>query len=283
MKVKESFWHEAAKADKNDRPNRANDATRQHQSTIEQSNAANKSRQSDSALKEETKFSSFLESPAKLQKPNQRQEDSGEQRGEDRKKDKKHVGKEKDSSEIGAASEDKTERYESSGGQAGGGQSGFGTGAQIGQLNLSENFAARSILHIADLERLVSTVRSQINLGGRREIVLQLKRSVLDGLQVKISTDEAARVTVEFLAANESVRSQINSHSEELAGILRGRGINLGSLSAALDTNRENQNSSDEKSETVNLGSTTRGDNLNTDENTFGQLPERADGKTYQA
>jgi hypothetical protein len=283
MKVKESFWHEAAKADKNDKANWSNDdaAARRRQTASEQTNAANKSRAGESPVKDETKFSNLLESPAKLQKPNQRQEESGEQHRDDQKKEKKHVDKEKDSTRLDAASDGKTEKYESStGGQTGGGQSGFGTGANVGQLNLSENFAARSILHIADLERLVSTVRSQINLGGRREIVLQLKRSVLDGLQVKITTDSAARVAVEFLAANETVRAQIAGHSQELAEILRGRGINLGSLTASLDANGENQNSSDAESDSLKVNSTASGDDLST-ENTF-DAPLAGD-KIYQA
>jgi len=282
MKVKESYWHEAAKADKNDKANWTNDdaAARRRQTAGEQTNAANKARSGDSTVKDETKFSSLLESPAKLQKPNQRQEESGDQRRDDQKKEKKHVDKEKDSTRLDAASDGKTEKYESSGGQTGGGQSGFGTGANVGQLNLSENFAARSILHIADLERLVSTVRTQINAGGRREIVLQLKRSVLDGLQVKITTDSAARVAVEFIAANETARAQIAGHSQELAEILRGRGINLGSLTASLDTNRENQHSSDAESDSLKVNSTASGDDLST-ENTF-DAPLAGD-KIYQA
>lgn len=279
MKVKESYWHEAAKADKNDNANRSSETSaRRNKTTTEQANEANKSRLSDSTVKEETKFSNFLESPAKMQKPNQRQEDSSDQRRDDQKKEKKDIGK--DSSEMSAASDGKTEKYESSGGQAGGGQSGFGTGTSVGQLNISENFAARSILHIADLERLVSTVRSQIGLGGRREIVLQLKRSVLEGLQVKITTDEAARVAVEFLAADESVRSKIAGHSQELAEILRGRGINLSSLTASLDKNKDEQSSSGGQGDSLQVSSAAGGDDLS-EENTFDAPP--VDDRIYQA
>jgi len=71
---------------------------------------------------------------------------------------------------------------------------------------------------------------------------LQLKRSVLEGLQVKILTDPAARVQIEFLAANEKVRSQIESHSQELAEILRGRGINLGMLKTTVESSGGQQN-----------------------------------------
>lgn len=287
MKVRESHWREAAKDDKNDKPNRTNNdnAARLHQNGVEQSNAANKARQSDSPLKEETKFANFLESAPKLQKPNQRQEESSEQRNDDNKKEKKEVGREKDSSDLTGVNEEKTGKYESFGGSSGGagGQSNFGAGANVGQLNLSENFAARSILHIADLERLVSTVRAQTSLGGRREIILQLKRSVLEGLQVKISTDAEARVQIEFLAANESVRSQVSAHAEELAGILRGRGINLGSLTTSLDADRENQNSPDAESGVSTLNSLSQSGADSVEENTFDTSKTSVDGKIYQA
>ena len=47
----------------------------------------------------------------------------------------------------------------------------------------SEPTAARSILHVADLERIVSAVRSQVAEGGRHVVTIELRRSVLEGLQ----------------------------------------------------------------------------------------------------
>ena len=277
MKVKESFWHEAAKASKNDQSSRANDSVRRNQFSSEQASAANKNRQSDSPLKDEMKFAGILESSAKPQK-NQRQEDSGEERRDNRRREKKHAA-EKESAELLAATDGKTEKNESYGGQfSGGGQSGFG--ANINQLNLSETFAARSILHIADLERLVSTIRSQINLGGRREIVLQLRRSVLEGLQVKILTDPAARVQIEFLAADEKTRSLIGEHSPELAKILRGRGINLSSLTTSLDSGGQNNDSSQPQTKIGETGENSETIDL-TENNTFS--PPLDDDKIYQA
>ena len=279
MKVKESYWHEAAKADKNRQSGRTNDPARRSQFSSEQASAANKNRQTDSPLKDEAKFAAILESSAKPQK-NQRQEDSGdEQRRDDRRKEKKHAA-EKDSAEQLLVSDGKTEKNESYGGQAGGGgQNSFG--ANIGQLNLSENFAARSILHIADLERLVSAVRSQINLGGRREIILQLKRSVLEGLQVKITTDPAARVQIEFLAASEKSRAKIAEHSGELREILSGRGVNIGSLSASLlDSGGAHQRFSDAAENEIKKAEDAP-ENIDDDGNTFSAPPE--DDKIYQA
>lgn len=234
MKVKESYWREAAKEDKNEKPNWT-DKTQRQTFAEQTADAASKLRQTDSPLKDEMKFANILQSAAKLQKPDQRHDDSSEDRRDDQKKEKKTGAQEKDSAADHLAENGRAGKYDSFGGQAGGGQ-GFGMGGNINQAGLSENFAARSILHIADLERLVSIIRTQINLGGQREIILQLKRSVLEGLQVKILTDPAARVQIEFLAANEKVRQQIESHSQELAGILRGRGINLETLKTTIDS-----------------------------------------------
>lgn len=246
MKIKENYLHEALKSNKDDKPSRSEEARRQ--ALTEKPDAANKFRQTDSPLKDEMKFAGLLDSAAKLQKPKQERDQSGKEEGDERKNEKKQEAREKDSTEN-LGSDGKTEKYESSGGQTGGGQSNFGMGGNVNQLNLSESFAARSILHIADLERLISTVRTQIGLGGRREIVLQLKRSVLEGLSVRIMTGAGAGVQIEFLAANEKVRSQVESHAEELAGILRGRGINLETLKTSVGSDaRENENSSTNES-----------------------------------
>ncbi len=276
MNIKPNYLHEAAEADKRDDARRSSKLRQMYNE--QKTDDAGKPRQVDSTVKEELKFSSILENSAKLQKPNQQHDDKN-QDGGDEKKDKKQAAKDAADNLTGEA---KSEKYESSsGGGSFGGQSGFGSG-DVNQLNLNENFAARSILHIADLERLVSTIRSQITLGGRREIVLQLKRSVLEGLRVKITTDTAAQVGIEFFAANESVRSQIERHSEELAGILRGRGINLQSLTTSLGSGEENQNSSEQKETTqIESALNTTDEDLLAD-NTFDQIPAD-DGKKYHA
>lgn len=251
MKIKESHWHEASKADKNDNPSRTRESGKQN--FDKQTDAAIKTRQSESTVKDASKFASMLETAPKTLKPNTRREDSGEERSGNQKSEKKHSAHEKNSAEN-AAEGGKTDKNESYGGQTGGGgQSGFDTGGNVSQLNLSDNFAARSILHIADLERLVSTIRTQTDLGGRREITLQLKRSVLEGLKVKITTDPAARVQIEFLAANEKVRAKIAEHSQELSEILRGRGINLGTMQTSVESSsgdgeRQNRESFAEES-----------------------------------
>ncbi|HEY0173115.1 MAG TPA: hypothetical protein VGB98_19055 [Pyrinomonadaceae bacterium] len=95
--------------------------------------------------------------------------------------------------------------------------------------------AARSILHVADLERIVSAVRSQAAEGGRHVVTIELRRSVLEGLKVTLSADGAGRVTAEFIAASERVRSQLDARASELAELLRGRGVNLAALRTSVD------------------------------------------------
>lgn len=278
MKVKINYLNDTSNASKNDKPNWASEARRRNH--VDDSESAAKTKQTDSPLKEEMKFANLLNSAAKLQKPGQRDDDSSQERREDEKKERM---REKESSES-AAGDGKTEKYDSSGSGQFGGQSGFGERGNVGHLNLNDAFAARSILHIADLERLISTIRSQALLGGKREIILQLRRSVLEGLQVKITTDPTTKVQIEFLAANETVRSEIEKHSEELAGILRGRGINLENLKTTVNSGGEEKgSSSNETSFVLNVGkdSVTEESRL-LDDNTFDDSPENKD-TIYQA
>lgn len=233
MKINQSYWKDNADDNKNDRRADWVAQSRRHAVKNEETAAA-KQRQVESSFKEETKFSGILEATVTSQKVKQTNDDTGEERREDEKKDKKsNAARDKDSADS-AAVENRVERNGSSfGGNFGGGNN---FGGDVGQtVHLSENFAARSILHIADLERMVSAVRKLTKLDGKREITLELKRSVLEGLKVKIAMGDASQVQIEFLAANEKVRSQIENHSEELANILRGRGVNLQFLRASID------------------------------------------------
>lgn len=278
MKIKVDYLNDTSNANKNDKPSWASEARRR--THLDESESAAKTKQTESPLKEEMKFANLLTSAAKLNKTNQQDDDSSDSRREDEKKERL---RDKESSE--SVGDGKTEKYDSSGGGQYGGQGGFGERGNVGNLNLNESFAARSILHIADLERLISTIRSQSLLGGKREMILQLKRSVLDGLQVKITTDPTSKVQIEFLAANEKVRSEVEKHSEELAGILRGRGINLETLKTTVKSDSEENSSSDSESsssvseisnDAVSIGSETL------DDNTFGDSTESKD-TIYQA
>lgn len=270
MKINPSHRNDESEAKKNDRPNWQDEQRRRHLNG--EADAATKYRQTESALKEETKFFSILEAAAKPQKIKQSGEDASREQSDDDQKDKQAAAREGDSETRGAGG-DRVERNVSSGGGQFGGSGGFGDGGVYQTANLNDNFAARSILHIADLERIISAVRTQTKIGGKREIQLELRRSVLEGLKVKITTDSAAQVQIEFLAANEKVRSQIENHSEELASILRGRGINLQSLRTMLDFNEAGKSPSpddagqvfSESKNTVNQSAT----DDSTGENTF--------------
>ncbi len=57
---------------------------------------------------------------------------------------------------------------------------------------------ARAILHIVDLERIVALVRTQIAPGGRHEITIELTRSTLEGLRIKLSRDAGGRIDAEL-------------------------------------------------------------------------------------
>jgi hypothetical protein len=117
-------------------------------------------------------------------------------------------------------------------------------GGGVREVSTSQDAAsARSILHIADLERIISAVRTQRLAGGVREVTLELRRSVLDGLRVKLSLDGAGRVAAEFIASSERVRAQLDARSPELAEILRSRGVNLASMRTSMDANTSGQDS----------------------------------------
>ena len=104
---------------------------------------------------------------------------------------------------------------------------------------------ARAVLHIADLERIVSAVRSQTLLNGRQEIVIELRRSVLEGLRVRLSADPQGRVTAELIASSERARAQLDARAGELAEVLRGRGVKLAELrtSVGADSTGQQQDS----------------------------------------
>lgn len=89
--------------------------------------------------------------------------------------------------------------------------------------------AARSILHVADLERIVSTIRAQ-SLKNAEQVVIALKHSVLEGLQIKLTIAESGILKAEFLALNEQIKNQLNSRKQEIRQIFRERGVKLSDL-----------------------------------------------------
>ncbi|HLM56067.1 MAG TPA: flagellar hook-length control protein FliK [Pyrinomonadaceae bacterium] len=144
----------------------------------------------------------------------------------------RRVSRESERAEHKGSTERREEREGGSNDAGGDGRGGgFEHRAALRETAASvEPTAARSILHVADLERIVSAVRSQLVDGGRHVVTIELRRSVLEGLKVQLTSDGAGRVTAEFVAASERVRSQLDARASELAELLRGRGVNLAAL-----------------------------------------------------
>lgn len=98
--------------------------------------------------------------------------------------------------------------------------------------------AARSILHVADLERIVSSVRAQ-NQKNVEQIVIALKHSVLEGLQIKLTIDGDGKLVAEFLAANEQIKNHLTARKQEISQILQERGVNISNLDVRQGSNFE--------------------------------------------
>lgn len=161
-----------------------------------------------------------------------------EPREEDASEGDRRLARENERPEQKGSTERREER-EGGSNQTGGDSRGGGFEHRTSLREVSavgESTSARAILHIADLERIVSAVRAQVVEGGRQVVTIELRRSVLEGLKVKLSAEGGGRVTAEFIAASERVRSQLDARAGELAELLRGRGVNLVSLRTAVET-----------------------------------------------
>jgi hypothetical protein len=93
---------------------------------------------------------------------------------------------------------------------------------QTGAISEVTAPAARSILHIADLERIISTVRTE-TFQNRKQVTIALKNSVLQGLQIRLTITENGKLKAEFLALDEQIKKQLNSRKKELSEILHDR------------------------------------------------------------
>src|SRR5215204_4553245 len=80
--------------------------------------------------------------------------------------------------------------------------------------------AARSILHVADLERIVSMIRTE-TFQNQKQVTIALKNSVLQGLQIKLTINENGKVKAEFLAAGDQIKKQLDKRRNELSEILK--------------------------------------------------------------
>jgi Flagellar hook-length control protein FliK len=106
------------------------------------------------------------------------------------------------------------------------------------------NTDTRPILHSADLDSIVTACRVQLAANGHQEVTLELSRSTLDGLRVKVSADAAGRITADFLAANDGIKSLLDNRSNELIEQLRSRGINLAEFKSSVSADANSGNDS---------------------------------------
>ena len=205
-----------------------NRAAKRGWSSAESARPGDKADASEGADAPERDFASVFEEVAS--RPEQRDEESHD--GDRR------VSKETERAEHDALARRREER-EGGSNEAGTDGKGGGFEHRAGLREASapgETTPARSILHVADLERIVSAVRAQLVEGGRHVVTIELRRSVLEGLKVKLSADGSGRVTAEFVAASERVRSQLDARAPELAELLKGRGVNLAALRTSVET-----------------------------------------------
>lgn len=166
-----------------------------------------------------------------VSRPERRDEEAGDE-------GTRRVSRDSERAEHDGAARRRDEREGGSNQTGGDGRGGgFEQRATLREVSaVGENTSARAILHVADLERIVSAVRAQLVEGGRHVVTIELRRSVLEGLKVKLSAEGGGRVTAEFIASSARVRSQLDARAGELAELLRGRGVNLASLRTGVET-----------------------------------------------
>jgi hypothetical protein len=215
---------------------------------------------------------------------------SGAREGERRETDSRGERAEAKSSERAIESPPSKRREEQKGdeGDSKGGGGGFEQRASLREtVTTQEQPGARAILHIADLERIVSAVRTQTLAAGAREVTIELRRSVLEGLRVKLSSDGAGRVTAEFLAASERVRAQIDARASELAEIMRSRGVNLASVrtsvgAGASDSDARGGQAEGAREDLSRRASAVRNTVVADDDATFGDANAEESHTTYR-
>ncbi|HQU81943.1 MAG TPA: hypothetical protein PKY59_02390 [Pyrinomonadaceae bacterium] len=140
--------------------------------------------------------------------------------------------------ELALTGKDETEeqtKHEDAGGE----QLGDGDGQNLSSAPLlSSNLksapenpvaAARSILHVADLERIVATIRTE-TFQNSKQVKIALKNSVLQGLEIKLTIDQNGKLKAEFLAQNEQIKKQLDARKRELKEIFVRRAVNFAQI-----------------------------------------------------
>lgn len=215
---------------------KANPERREGVSPSETSTTSDGASSSALAGGERRSFASVLEEVSR----HEREQPEGEEDADTDRQESKSTSKA--SGQRVGREEEERDSDNSSGGQRGFGEARGGSFREL--LATPDATSARAILNLADLERIVAAVRLQASAAtNRREVVIELRRSVLEGLRVKLSTDAEGRVTAELIAASERVRSQLDARSGELAELMRSRGINLAALRTSTSADTSSQDS----------------------------------------
>lgn len=115
---------------------------------------------------------------------------------------------------------------------------------------------ARAIITDYDLSSIVSTIRTDMTQAGRREVLIELSHSVLEGLRIRIGSDTYGHLRAELIATSEQVKAQLDHRADDLTDLLRARGINL----SALKTTLERRDHSGSGAQGDDQGSRARGD-----------------------
>lgn len=140
---------------------------------------------------------------------------------------------------VAKKSVDGDDQNGSSGEHDGGDSSGFVPASVLtGETSSDTHTAvpqARAILHIADLERIVSAVRSE-SFAGAKQVTIDLKNSVLDGLRIQITLTEQGNIKAEFIALNEQIKKQLDARKTELQSVLKDRSIKCSELTVSVLT-----------------------------------------------
>ena len=106
--------------------------------------------------------------------------------------------------------------------------------ADSGPIHTADDISASQILHTADLDQIAMAVRAEVVPGLQSQVILELPRSVLEGLKIKLSATGPERISAEFLARTSQVKAVVDDNSSDLAAMLRSRGIELDNLSVSL-------------------------------------------------
>ncbi|OYT72093.1 MAG: hypothetical protein CFK52_06275 [Chloracidobacterium sp. CP2_5A] len=92
----------------------------------------------------------------------------------------------------------------------------------------------RRILHVADMGKIMATVRAQTFSGNEAQATIQLSHSILNGLSIKLQTDARGRVSAEITATTDAAKRVVDAHARELRHLLQARGLDIASFSTSL-------------------------------------------------